>query len=83
MKALERYVKKSGAAPFGKTKTKGSWEGPKGVKEKGQYASKTGKKVVEDSKDFDETDPSDAGIGAYESVRGYSPKKNKQRSYLD
>lgn len=83
MKALERYIKKSGkAAPFGKTKAKGSWEGPTGVKEKDQYAETSGRKVVEDEKDYDETDPSEAGIGAYESVRGYGAKKNKQRSYL-
>jgi hypothetical protein len=84
MKALERYIKKNGKSePFGKSKAKGSWKGPKGVKESGQYADKSGKKVVEDKKDYDETDPETSGIGAYESVRGYGKKKNKQRSYLD
>jgi hypothetical protein len=82
MKALERYVKKTGkASPFGKTKAKGSWKGPKGVKEKSQYAEKTGKKVVDDEKADDDT--STSSIGAYESIRGFGKKKNKQRSYLD
>ncbi len=83
MKALERYIKKnSKATPYGKTKTKGSWEGPKGVKEKGQYAEKSGKKITDDTKADDESDPATSGIGAYESIRGYGGKKNKQRSYL-
>lgn len=82
MKALEKYVKKTGKEPYGKTKPKGKWEGSKGPQMKDQYAPSTGgRKVVDDTKDFDETDPETAGIGAYESVRGYTPKK-KQRSYL-
>lgn len=89
MKALERYVKKSGKAqPYGKTKPKGEgrWEGPKGVKDSDQYADESsGKKVVDDTKDSDETDPATGTgkYGAYEAVRGYKAKKNKQRSYLD
>lgn len=83
MKALERYVKKNNKSmPYGKTKSKGSWEGPEGVKEKSQFAEKSGKKITDDSEADDETDPETAGIGAYESVRGYGTKKNKQRSYL-
>lgn len=82
MKALERYVKKSGAAPYGKTKAKGTWKGPKGVKEKSQYAEKSGKKITDDTTAEDESDPATSGIGAYESVRGFGKKKNKQRSYL-
>ncbi len=81
MKALERYVKKNGkAAPFGKSKTKGKWEGPDGVKEKDQYAEKSGRKITDDKKADSETTPS--GIGAYESIRGFT-KKKKQRSYLE
>lgn len=82
MKALERYVKKNKAAPFGKSKG-GPWKGPKGVKEKDQYAKKSGKKITDDSKAESETDESSAGIGAYESVRGYGGKKKTQRSYLN
>lgn len=82
MKALDRYIKKTGKEPYGKTKPKGKWEGSKGPQKKDQYAEATGKKVVDDTKDFDETDPETSGIGAYEAVRGYGPKKNKQRSYL-
>lgn len=84
MKALRRYIAKSGKAhPYGETKAKGSWEGPKGVKEKDQYAKESGRKVVEDEKDYAETDPADSGSDAFESVRGYGSKKKKQRSYLD
>lgn len=84
MKALDKYVKKAGKShPYGESKTKGAWKGPKGVTEKGQYAEKSGKKVMDDSKDYDETDPADAGIGAYESVRGYKSKKGKTKSYMD
>lgn len=84
MKALERYVKKnSKAEPYGKSKAKGSWEGPEGVKEKGQYASKSGKKIVDDSKDYGETDPADAGMDAIQSIKSGGGKKGKQRSYLN
>lgn len=85
MKALERYVKKNGKDPYGATKPKGGgkWEGPKGVKEKSQYAKTAGKKITDDSKADMETDPETSGIGAYESLRGYKSKKNKQRSYLE
>ncbi len=85
MKALDRYVKKSGKAhPYGEEKSKGSWKGPKGVKEKGQYAKESGRKVVDESADFDESDAGDAGIAGYESVRGYkAKKKDKKRSYLE
>jgi hypothetical protein len=84
MKALERYVKKNGKAhPFGSTKPKGSWKGSEGPQKKDQYAKESGKKVVEDEKDYDETDPKSAGMAAYQSVRGFGKKKNKQRSYLD
>lgn len=84
MKALETYIKKNGkAAPFGKSKTKGTDKGPKGVTMPSQYAKKSGKKVVTDETASDETDPETSGIGAYESVRGYGSKKNKQRSYLN
>ncbi len=84
MKALERYVKKSGKAdPYGGSKAKGTWKGPKGVKSKSQYAKESGKKVVEDEKDFDESDPGE-GVskkGAYESLR--AAKKKKPRAYMD
>ena len=83
MKALERYVKKSGKSmPYGKTKPKGSDEGPDGVKMASQYAKTSGRKITDDAEADDETDPVTSGIGAYESVRGYGSKKNKQRSYL-
>jgi hypothetical protein len=82
MKALERYVKKSGKSePYGETKGKGKWEGPKGVKEDDQYASASGKKVVEDDTDMGESTPSESGLKGYESVKGYGGKK-KKRSYL-
>ncbi len=81
MKALERYIKKSGKAPFGKTKAKGKMEGePKG---KDQFASTKGKPVEADSTASGESDLATGGIGAYESVRGYKGKKGKQRSYLN
>ncbi len=82
MKALDRYVKKTKSAPFGKSKKKGPWKGPKGVKEGDQYAKKSGKKVVDDEEASDETDPV-GNYGAYESIRGFKSKKNKQRSYLE
>ena len=84
MKALERYVKKSGKSqPFGKSKPKGKLEGPDGVKKKDQFAKTSGRKVTDDTSADGETDPASAGIGAYESVRGYGGKKGKQRSYLN
>lgn len=83
MKALERYVKKSKSTPYGKTKSKGSWKGSEGPQKADQYAEKSGKKVMNESVDMDESDPATAGIGAYESVRGYGGKKKKQRSYLN
>lgn len=86
MKALDRYVKKTGKAhPYGKSKSKGSWEGGKGIKKDDQYAKESGRKVVEDEKDYEETDPGSkiGRYGAYESVRGYKGKKKSQRSYLE
>lgn len=81
MKALERYVKKNKKDPYGKTKPKGKWEGPTGVKKDDQFAETDGKKVVNESASSDETDPATSGMGAYESIR--SKGKKKQRSYLD
>ncbi len=80
MKQLERYVKKSGgkAHPYGGTETKGSWKGSKGPQMDDQYAEEDGKPVVEDSKDYDESEAGgDKGIMSIK-----SGGKKKQRSYL-
>ncbi len=81
MKALERYVKKSGAKPYGATETKGKWKGSKGPQMDDQYAEENGKPVMDDKQDCDETDPSSAGSSAFESIKSKGPKK-KQRTYL-
>lgn len=79
MKALERYVKKNKATPYGKTKAKGKDKGGYGIEKKDQYAKTSGRKVVDDATADSETTPHT--IGAYESIR--SSGKKKQRSYLD
>ncbi len=82
MKALERYVKKNSKdQPYGKSKSKGKWEGSKGPQMDDQYAESEGKGVVEDSTDSSEAEPT-GGMKGYESVKGYGAKKKKQRSYL-
>ena len=79
MKALEKYVKKHDkASPF-KGDKGGPWKGGKGVESKKQYAKKSGRKIVDDKRDYDEDDPATAGEKAYSS----EPSKKKLRSYLD
>lgn len=86
MKALERYVKKNGkASPFGKTKSKGPWKGPKGVSEKDQYAKESGKKVVDDAEAQEETNPA-KGMAKATPNKGMlvkSKPKKKKRPYLE
>lgn len=83
MKQLHRYLKRKGKAdPFHGDKGPKGFKGPDGVKKADQYASKSGKKIVEDSKDYEECEPGEGmeKIGAYESIK--SNGKKKQRNYL-
>ncbi len=81
MKALERYVKKSGKAqPYGATKAKGDWKGAKGPQMKDQYAKETGTPITADDTAEEESEPS--GLKGYKSIKSGGAKK-KQRSYLE
>lgn len=78
---LEKYMKKNKVDPFKGEKGGKDWKGPKGVKSGKQYAKKGGKKVVDDAKDYAETDPAEAGEGM--STKSQQGKGKKLRSYLD
>ena len=87
MKALERYVKKSGKTmPYGKSKPKGGgkWEGPDGVKKADQYAPESGKSITEGSPEEEATESAseEAAEDGAKAMGGLGAKKKKKRAYM-
>ena len=71
MSALDNYMKKN---------KKGSWKGPVGVTKKDQFAKKSGRKIIENKKDLEESE--ETGEKGLAGIKSGGTKK-KQRTYLD